>query len=122
VVLAYVTTIHKSQGSEYPAVTVSVLAQHYPTLQQNLLYTDLPGGKRLVVRCTHPTPLKANRLVGMSHGGNVRTRSHHGSNPSLKTRPHHLVIDGAASKLLEAIADPVKRLDHVKCDVDRPKF
>ncbi len=46
---AYATTIHKSQGSEYPAVIIPVLTQHYAMLQRNLLYTGLTRGKRLVV-------------------------------------------------------------------------
>jgi exodeoxyribonuclease V alpha subunit len=46
---AYAATIHKSQGSEYPAVIVPVLTQHYPMLQRNLLYTGVTRGKRLVV-------------------------------------------------------------------------
>src|SRR5689334_29267 len=46
---AYATTIHKSQGSEYPAVIIPVLTQHYPMLQRNLLYTGVTRGKRLVV-------------------------------------------------------------------------
>ncbi len=49
VVLAYATTIHKSQGSEYPAVVIPVLTQHYTMLQRNLLYTGVTRGKRLVV-------------------------------------------------------------------------
>jgi exodeoxyribonuclease V alpha subunit len=49
VVLAYATTIHKSQGSEYPAVVIPVLTQHYPMLQRNLLYTGITRGARLVV-------------------------------------------------------------------------
>jgi exodeoxyribonuclease V alpha subunit len=48
-VLAYATTIHKAQGSEYPAVILPVTTQHYPMLQRNLLYTGLTRGKRLVV-------------------------------------------------------------------------
>jgi len=36
---AYAATIHKSQGSEYPAVAIPVMTQHYPMLQRNLLYT-----------------------------------------------------------------------------------
>ena len=48
-VLAYATTIHKSQGSEYPAVVIPVTTQHYPMLQRNLLYTGITRGKRLVV-------------------------------------------------------------------------
>lgn len=46
---AYATTIHKSQGSEYPAVVIPVLTQHYAMLQRNLLYTGVTRGKRLVV-------------------------------------------------------------------------
>jgi exodeoxyribonuclease V alpha subunit len=46
---AYAATIHKSQGSEYPAIVIPVLTQHYPMLQRNLLYTGVTRGKRLVV-------------------------------------------------------------------------
>ena len=48
-VLAYATTIHKSQGSEYPAVIVIIHTQHYVMLQRNLLYTAITRGKRLVL-------------------------------------------------------------------------
>ena len=48
-VLAYATTIHKSQGSEYPAVIVILHTQHYVMLQRNLLYTAITRGKRLVL-------------------------------------------------------------------------
>jgi exodeoxyribonuclease V alpha subunit len=46
---AYACTIHKSQGSEYPAVVIPLLTQHYAMLQRNLVYTGLTRGKRLVV-------------------------------------------------------------------------
>jgi len=46
---AYATTIHKSQGSEYPAVVIPVMTQHYAMLQRNLLYSGVTRGKRLVV-------------------------------------------------------------------------
>jgi exodeoxyribonuclease V alpha subunit len=46
---AYAATIHKSQGSEYPAVVIPVMTQHYTMLQRNLLYTGVTRGKRLVV-------------------------------------------------------------------------
>ena len=46
---AYAATIHKSQGSEYPAVIIPVLTQHYAMLHRNLLYTGITRGKRLVV-------------------------------------------------------------------------
>jgi len=46
---AYAVSVHKSQGSEYPAVVIPVLTQHYMMLQRNLLYTAVTRGKRLVV-------------------------------------------------------------------------
>jgi len=47
--LAYATTIHKAQGSEYPIVVIPVTTQHYAMLQRNLLYTGITRGKRLVI-------------------------------------------------------------------------
>jgi exodeoxyribonuclease V alpha subunit len=47
--LAYATTVHKSQGSEYPAVVIPLMTQHYVMLARNLLYTGVTRGKRLVV-------------------------------------------------------------------------
>ena len=44
---AYAATIHKSQGSEYPAVVIPVMTQHYAMLQRNLLCTGVTRGKRL---------------------------------------------------------------------------
>ena len=46
---AYAATIHKSQGSEYPAVVIPILTQHYAMLQRNLLYTGVTRGRQLVV-------------------------------------------------------------------------
>lgn len=46
---AYAISIHKSQGSEYPAVVIPVMMQHYIMLQRNLVYTGVTRGKRLVV-------------------------------------------------------------------------
>lgn len=48
-VLAYATSIHKSQGSEYPAVIILVHTQHFKLLRRNLLYTAITRGKKLVV-------------------------------------------------------------------------
>jgi exodeoxyribonuclease V alpha subunit len=48
-VLSYATTIHKSQGSEYPAVVIPLSTQHYTMLKRNLVYTGITRGKRLVV-------------------------------------------------------------------------
>lgn len=47
--LAYATSIHKSQGSEYPVVVIPIAMQHYMLLARNLLYTAMTRGKKLVV-------------------------------------------------------------------------
>ena len=47
--LSYATTIHKSQGSEYPVVIIPVSTQHYMMLNRNLIYTGITRGKQLVV-------------------------------------------------------------------------
>jgi exodeoxyribonuclease V alpha subunit len=47
--LAYAITIHKSQGSEFPAVVIPLATQHYMLLQRNLVYTGITRGKKLVV-------------------------------------------------------------------------
>ena len=49
IALAYAATIHKSQGSEYPAVVVPIHSQHYVMLQRNLIYTAVTRARRLVV-------------------------------------------------------------------------
>jgi exodeoxyribonuclease V alpha subunit len=49
IVLAYAVSVHKSQGSEYPAVVIPILIQHYMLLQRNLIYTAVTRGKSLVV-------------------------------------------------------------------------
>ena len=48
-VLAYATTIHKSQGSEYPIVVMPVLMTHYVMLQRNLIYTGVTRAKKGIV-------------------------------------------------------------------------
>ncbi|MBK5101507.1 MAG: ATP-dependent RecD-like DNA helicase [Desulfobacteraceae bacterium] len=49
IVPAYAVSVHKSQGSEYPAVVIPLLTQHYMLLQRNLIYTAVTRGKKLVV-------------------------------------------------------------------------
>ena len=55
--LAYATTIHKSQGSEYPAVIIPLSLQHYIMLERNLLYTAITRGKQLVLIIGDPKAL-----------------------------------------------------------------
>jgi len=47
--LSYATTVHKSQGSEYPVVVMPIHTQHYTMLQRNLLYTAITRGRKLVI-------------------------------------------------------------------------
>ena len=49
IVLAYAISVHKSQGSEYPAIILPILTQHYILLQRNLIYTGVTRGRKLVV-------------------------------------------------------------------------
>ncbi len=49
IILAYAVSVHKSQGSEYPAVVIPILTQHYLLLQRNLIYTAITRGRILVI-------------------------------------------------------------------------
>ncbi|HPV08157.1 MAG TPA: ATP-binding domain-containing protein, partial [Aggregatilineales bacterium] len=46
---AYAISVHRSQGSEYPAVVMPIITSHYMLLQRNLLYTAVTRAKKLVV-------------------------------------------------------------------------
>lgn len=59
---AYATSIHKSQGSEYPAVVILMATQHFKLLQRNLLYTAITRGKRLV--CVIGSPKAVSIAIG----------------------------------------------------------
>ncbi len=83
-VLAYATTIHKAQGSEYPAVVIPLTTQHYAMLARNLLYTGVTRGKRLVV------------LVGQRRALAIAVRSGNGRRRWSKLR-EWLVSDPAPS-------------------------
>jgi exodeoxyribonuclease V alpha subunit len=57
IALAYATSIHKSQGSEYPAVVIPLAMQHFTLLERNLVYTAVTRGKKLVVIVAEPKAL-----------------------------------------------------------------
>jgi exodeoxyribonuclease V alpha subunit len=57
ITIAYAISVHKSQGSEYPAVIVPLLTQHYVLLQRNLLYTAMTRGKKMVILIGTPKAL-----------------------------------------------------------------
>ncbi len=69
---AYAISVHKSQGSEFPAVVVPVMTQHYLMLQRNLLYTAVTRAKRLVVLLGQPRAISIavrNNRVAVRHSG-----------------------------------------------------
>ncbi len=73
--LAYAASIHKSQGSEYPAVVIPLATQHFMMLERNLLYTGVTRGKKLVVVIGQPKALAmavkskraARRVTALAH-------------------------------------------------------
>ena len=77
--LAYAITVHKSQGSEYPAVVVPIMTQHFALLQRNLLYTAITRGKKLVI------------LVGSKKAINIALKNDRSGNR----------LSGLANKLME---------------------
>jgi len=87
IALAYAITIHKSQGSEFPAVVIPLATQHYMLLQRNLVYTGITRGKRLLVLIG-----QRKALVIAVHNDRPQRR-HSGLLTSLKGRRG---IDGSA--------------------------
>jgi exodeoxyribonuclease V alpha subunit len=68
VALAYAVSIHKSQGSEYPAIVIPVMMQHYMMLRRNLLYTGITRGKKMVVL------VGQKKAIGMAVKGKIDGR------------------------------------------------
>ncbi len=77
--LAYAISVHKSQGSEYPAVILPIMTQHFVLLQRNLLYTAITRGKNLVI------------LVGTKKALNIALRN---NKPTER-------LSGLASRLMD---------------------
>ncbi len=72
--LAYACTVHKSQGSEYPAVVIPLLTSHFVMLGKNLVYTAVTRGKRLVVLVADPRAIK---LALETRPDEQKTRTRH---------------------------------------------
>ncbi|HEU0002352.1 MAG TPA: ATP-dependent RecD-like DNA helicase [Ktedonobacteraceae bacterium] len=70
--LAYAVTVHKSQGSEYPAIVLPLTREHYMLLQRNLLYTAITRAKRLCILIGQPRALEVavrnNRVTQRNTG------------------------------------------------------
>jgi exodeoxyribonuclease V alpha subunit len=72
---AFATTVHKAQGSEYPAVVIPVSTPHSPMLVRNLLYTAVTRGRRLVVLVAPPRAVaRAARGKGSRRWSKLRER------------------------------------------------
>jgi exodeoxyribonuclease V alpha subunit len=71
---AYAISVHKSQGSEYPAVIIPILSQHYMLLQRNLIYTAVTRAKKLVVMPGSPKAL----AMGVKNDRNKRSHTYLG--------------------------------------------
>jgi exodeoxyribonuclease V alpha subunit len=81
-VLAYAASVHKAQGSEYPAVVVPMVTQHYMLLQRNLLYTAISRGKKLVVL------VGSRKAVGLAVSNNRVAKRY----TNLETRLRNLAL------------------------------
>ncbi len=75
---AYAVSVHKSQGSEFPAVVIPVLTSHYILLQRNLLYTAVTRAKRLVVLVGQP------RAIGIAVGNDEVAQRYSGLTERLR--------------------------------------
>ncbi len=78
--LAYACTIHKSQGSEYPAVVIPVVTAHFVMLSKNLVYTAVTRGKQLVVLVADP------RALRLAVSGTAQRREQRATRLSLRIR------------------------------------
>jgi exodeoxyribonuclease V alpha subunit len=75
---AFAISVHKSQGSEFPAVVIPVLTSHYMMLQRNLLYTAVTRARQLVVLVGQP------RAIGIAVGNNKVTARYTGLDMRLR--------------------------------------
>src|SRR3712207_2404887 len=97
---AFATTIHKSQGSEYPAVVIPVTTQHYTMLARNLLYTGVTRGKRLVVLVAQ------KKAIGIAvRGGSMKRRW-----TKLKEWMADTSLSSGVSKQTPKLSTPVRRV------------
>jgi len=85
--LAYAVTIHKSQGSEFPAVVIPLATQHYMLLQRNLIYTSITRGKRLLVL------IGQKKALGIAVRNDRPQRRFTGLLDSLRGNERHVAAD-----------------------------
>jgi len=97
---AYACTIHKSQGSDYPAVVIPLLTQHYAMLQRNLVYTGLTRGKQLVV------------LVGQQKALAMAVKNHLGRRRYTKLAEWLAPTDATTAPLATRVCSPPQAIHH----------
>jgi exodeoxyribonuclease V alpha subunit len=107
-VLAYAVSVHKSQGSEYPAVVIPLATQHFMMLGRSLLYTAVTRGKRLVVI------VGSRRAVGMA----VRNATARARFTWLAERIRESVAAEPADELADEPAEPSADDDAELDDID----
>ena len=76
VTLAYATTIHKSQGSEYPVVVIPLLMTHFVMLQRNLIYTGITRAKKIciIVGTTKTLAYSVHNMVVLKRNTKLKER------------------------------------------------
>ena len=74
--LAYATTIHKSQGSEYPVVVIPLLMTHFVMLQRNLIYTGITRAKKIciIVGTTKALAYSVHNMVVLKRNTKLKER------------------------------------------------
>ena len=99
-VLAYATTIHKSQGSEYPIVVIPILMNHYMMLQRNLIYTGITRAKKILVLVgTKKALAYAVRNVTVSKRNTMlKERLQRAQNGSALALPFQMTGDGETTE------------------------
>ena len=90
--LSYAITVHKSQGSEYPAVVIPIHTQHFIMLQRNLFYTAVTRGKRLVV-C-----VGTGKAIAIAVGNAALSERHSGLRQRLAHPEHVPITSGPAAQ------------------------
>ena len=83
IVLAYAISVHKSQGSEYPAVILPVTTQHYLLLQRNLIYTGITRARKLVVL------VGSKKALGIAIRNDKPHGRYSGLSMRLRSSPNH---------------------------------
>ena len=102
--LAYAITIHKSQGSEFPAVVIPLAMQHYLLLQRNLVYTAITRGRKMVVLVGQKRALASAVRNDNARLPTLQIDVHPNTDPAARySRRTGIVVPGVAPRLSAAV-------------------